>query len=115
MHRPGAMPCTNPAAMSPPCRPAKPAARDRGPADGAVRPELTRSVSAPLAAELCDLLPPQPASPSMGELRIECASLLGWTGGLVLEILDQVELAAAFTALSVRAGAQPGTPVPASA
>jgi hypothetical protein len=33
------------------------------------------------------------------ELRIECASLLGWTGGLVLGILDQVEAAAVATAL----------------
>jgi hypothetical protein len=80
-----------------------------------VRTELTRSVSAPLAAELCDLLPPQPASPSMDELRIECASLLGWTGGLVLEILDQIQLAAAVTALAARAGAEPGTLVPAAA
>lgn len=63
-----------------------------------VRMELTRSVSAPLAAELTDLLPPQPASPGLDELRVECASLLGWTGGLVQEILDQVELAAAVTA-----------------
>ncbi len=47
-----------------------------------VRTELTRSVSAPLAAELSDLLPPPPASPGMAELRVECAGLLGWVGGL---------------------------------
>ena len=80
-----------------------------------VRTELTRSVSAPIAAELSDLLPPLPASPGMDELRIECASLLGWTGGLVLEILDQVELAAAVTALAARASAEPGIPAPAAA
>ncbi len=63
-----------------------------------VRTELTRSVSGSLATELRDLLPPQPASASMDELRVECAGLLGWTGGLVMAILDQVQLAAAVTA-----------------
>ena len=80
-----------------------------------VRTELAGSVSAPLAAELSSLLPPLPASPGMDELRVECACLLGWTGGLVVAILDQVELAAAVSALAARASASPGSSAPAAA
>jgi hypothetical protein len=52
--------------------------------------ELQRSVSPTLAAELgrlvrCD------GPPTAGELRIEYASLLGWTGGLVISMLEQLE------------------------
>jgi len=75
----------------------------------AVVTELERSVSAPLADELCNLLRPQTTSPGRDELRIECASLLGWTGGLVLGILDQVEAAAVATALPTPLGPQPGS------
>ena len=86
-----------------------------------VRTELARSVSAPLAAELSDLLPSPPASPSiddspsMAELRVECAGLLGWTGGLVLQILEQLQTAAAATALAAEARTRPGGFVPAAA
>jgi Protein of unknown function (DUF2587) len=75
----------------------------------AVRTELERSVSAPLADELCTLLRPQAPCPGRDELRIECASLLGWTVGLVLGILDQVEAAAVATALPAPLAAQPGS------
>lgn len=74
----------------------------------AVRKVLDRSVSAPLAEELHHLLRPRATSPVSDELRIECASLLGWTGGLVLGILEQVEAAAVATALPIPSGAQPG-------
>ena len=80
-----------------------------------VRTELTRSVSVPLAAELSGLLPPQPASPGMDELRVECASLLGWTGGLVAEILKQVQAAAVVTALPAEADSRPVSSVPTAA
>jgi len=63
-----------------------------------IRTELERSVSAPLADELCHLIPPQATSPSADELRIECAGLLGWTGGLAVGILEQVEAAAVASA-----------------
>jgi len=71
------------------------------------RKELERSVSAPLADELCDLVPAQATSPSVDELRIECASLLGWTGGLAVGILEQMETAAVASALASAAAARP--------
>ena len=80
-----------------------------------VRTELARSVSAPLAAELSDLLPSPPAAPSMDELRVECAGLLGWTVGLVLEILEQFQAAAAVTALAAETRTRPGGFAPAAA
>jgi hypothetical protein len=60
----------------------------------AARADLEQSISAALAAELGHILSPQLASPGPDELRIECASLLGWTGGLVLDMLGQLEAAA---------------------
>jgi hypothetical protein len=47
--------------------------------------------SADLAGELHRLnrWPPGPRTPD--ELRVECVSLLGWTGGLVLAMLGQLE------------------------
>ncbi len=59
----------------------------------AVRAELERSVSPALADELRQLTN-WPADPQgLGELRVECVSLLGWTGGLVLGMLGQLEAA----------------------
>lgn len=78
-----------------------------------IRTELEHSVSAPLANELGNLLPPQPAPASIDDLRIECASLLGWTGGLAVGILEQVEAAAA-SALPGEAGIQPENSLPAT-
>jgi len=72
-----------------------------------IRTELERSVSAPLADELRNLLPPQVTSPSMDDLRIECASLLGWTEGLTAGMLEQVEAAAIASTLAGAAGARP--------
>jgi hypothetical protein len=56
--------------------------------------ELERSVSPALAGELRHLIPQgQATAPTADELRVEYASLLGWTGALVIEMLSQIELA----------------------
>ena len=56
--------------------------------------ELERSVSPALAGELRHLIPQgQAAAPTADELRVEYASLLGWTGGLVIGMLSQIEAA----------------------
>jgi Bacterial proteasome activator len=61
--------------------------------------ELERSVSPALAAELGHLIGQgQAAAPTADELRVEYASLLGWTGGLVIEMLSQIEAASAKVA-----------------
>jgi hypothetical protein len=58
-----------------------------------VRADLERSVSPALACELRQLTN-WPAGPrGLDELRVECVSLLGWTGGLVLAMLGQFEAA----------------------
>lgn len=57
----------------------------------AVRVELEQSVSADLAGELHRLVQSGQGEPGVSEMRIECASLLGWVSGLVLEMLDQLE------------------------
>jgi hypothetical protein len=63
--------------------------------------ELEQSVSPTLAAELRHLIPQgQAAAPTADELRVEYASLLGWTGGLVIEMLSQIEVASAKVARS---------------
>lgn len=72
----------------------------------AARAELERSVSGALVAELGRLLYGQMPSPGPDELRLECAGLLGWTGGLVLAMLSQLETAA-DTALSAQTAAPP--------
>ncbi len=59
----------------------------------AVRADLVRSVSPALADELRQLTN-WPAGPQgLDELRVECVSLLGWTAGLVLAMLGQLEVA----------------------
>ena len=61
--------------------------------------ELERSVSPALAGELRHLIRQgQAAAPTADELRVEYASLLGWTGGLVIEMLSQIEVASAKAA-----------------
>jgi len=56
--------------------------------------ELERSVSPELAGELRHLIRhSQAAAPTADELRVEYASLLGWTGALVIEMLSQIEVA----------------------
>jgi hypothetical protein len=59
----------------------------------AVSGELERSVSPALARELHDLLGWGEAGPEAGQLRIALSSLLGWTGGLVLSMLSELEAA----------------------
>lgn len=53
--------------------------------------ELERSVSPALAGELQQFINWGDDSLSIDELRIQCAGLLGWVGGLVLGILRQLE------------------------
>jgi hypothetical protein len=53
--------------------------------------ELERSVSPVLADELHHLIGQgRNASPTLAELRVDYASVLGWTGGLVIAMLDQL-------------------------
>jgi hypothetical protein len=53
----------------------------------AIRSEVERAVSAPLAAELRQILPPRDAALSTGALRIECAALASWVASLVVRML----------------------------
>ena len=63
--------------------------------------ELERSVSPALAGELRHLIShSQAAVPTADELRVEYASLLGWTGGLVVGMLSQIEVASEKVARS---------------
>jgi len=58
-------------------------------------------VSPALADELRHLIRKRkPATPTADELRVEYASLLGWTGGLVIQMLSQIEVASARVARS---------------
>lgn len=57
-----------------------------------VTAELKRALSPALGDELDRLVPPDGTGPAtQQELRIEYASLLGWTDGLVIGMLDQLE------------------------
>jgi hypothetical protein len=58
-----------------------------------VHAELERSVSGALADELRRLTTPSRAQMGAGELRVECASLLGWADGITLAMLGEVEAA----------------------
>jgi hypothetical protein len=67
--------------------------------------ELDRSLSPALAAELHHLAGPEPGPGlTADELRVEYATLLSWTIGLVIGILTQLEQASAKT---LRAAARP--------
>jgi hypothetical protein len=67
--------------------------------------ELDRSLSPALAAELHHLIGRKPgAELTADELRVEYATLLSWTIGLVIGILTQLEQASAKT---LRAAARP--------
>jgi Protein of unknown function (DUF2587) len=58
--------------------------------------ELEESVSPVLARELRHLIAPGKATvPTADELRVEYASLLGWIGALVVEMLGEIEVASA--------------------
>jgi hypothetical protein len=52
-----------------------------------IRHEFEQAVSPPVAAELARILPPRDAAPGPGVLRIECAALASWIGGLVTRML----------------------------
>lgn len=58
-----------------------------------VRAELERSVSPALAAELRHLTACGEVPCGRDELRVTYVALLGWTSGLVLEMLGQLEIA----------------------
>jgi hypothetical protein len=53
----------------------------------AIRREVERAVSPPLAGELRRILPPRDLAPSAGTLRIECAALASWVASLVVRML----------------------------
>jgi hypothetical protein len=72
----------------------------------AVRRELDRAVSPPMAAELRRILPPQDARPSASMVRTECAALATWVSGLVRQMLA-VSVAARAGAAGQR-GPRPG-------
>jgi len=60
----------------------------------ALAAELERSLSPALSAELQRLLrPSRPEKLTPAELRVEYAGVLGWTGGLIVAILTQLEKA----------------------
>jgi proteasome activator-like protein len=64
----------------------------------AITTELEGAVSGELAGELDRLVRRRGTAPAtVGELRIEYASLLGWVGGLVIGMLSQLEMASAGT------------------
>ena len=57
-------------------------------------------LSPALADELRRLVRPDgPAPPTSAELRLEYGSLLGWTGGLVVGMVGQLEAAGAGRAM----------------
>ena len=66
----------------------------------AAAPRLQRQLNA-LTGELRHLIRKgQAAAPTADELRVEYASLLGWTGALVIEMLSQIEVASEKVARS---------------
>jgi hypothetical protein len=66
--------------------------------------ELERSVSPALAGELCHLVGGEKAvTATADEVRMMYASLLGWTAGLVMSMLSQLDAASAKAA-----GSRPG-------
>lgn len=68
-----------------------------------VSADLGQCVSPALAGELRELLGSCEAVPGADELRIEYAMLLGWLGGLVVGMLDELDGAARHQQLSRRA------------
>jgi hypothetical protein len=71
--------------------------------------ELERSLSPALTAELQRLLGPGRAEEmTPAELRVEYAGVLGWTGGLIIAILAQLEKASAPRRATPALEAPPG-------
>lgn len=63
---------------------------------GALTAELERSLSPALASELHHIIDwDGDTEPTADELRVEYASLLAWTVGLVIELLTQIDAASA--------------------
>jgi Bacterial proteasome activator len=76
--------------------------------------ELQRSVSPALAGELDRLTRPDDTAPATtGELRIVYAALLGWTGGLVIAVLDQLQQGNLDTSAHADAASQVTMAIPA--
>ena len=72
----------------------------------ALAAELERSLSPALTAELQHLLRLSGSeAPTPGELRVEYASVLGWTSGLIVAMLSQLD--AASTRAAPRVGLKP--------
>lgn len=81
----------------------------------ALAAELQRSLSPELTAELRRLLSVSGSEGSEGsegltpaELRVEYAGLQGWTGGLVIAVLGQLEKASAHRSSAPRLEPPPG-------
>jgi hypothetical protein len=65
----------------------------------AIVAELETSLSPALAGELHRLIGPEKGTElSADELRVEYATLLAWTGSLLVEVLSQIDAAGARTA-----------------
>jgi hypothetical protein len=63
---------------------------------GALTAELERSLSPALASELHHIIDwDGDTEPTADELRVEYASVLAWTVGLVIELLTQIDAASA--------------------
>jgi Bacterial proteasome activator len=61
---------------------------------GTLTAELERSLSPALASELHHIIDrDEDTEPTADELRVEYASLLAWTVGLVIELLTQIDAA----------------------
>jgi hypothetical protein len=77
----------------------------------AITLQLEGAVSGELAGELDRLVRRrETAPPTVGELRIEYASLLGWVAGLVVSMLSELELASAGTGTGTGGPARPPQP-----
>jgi hypothetical protein len=68
----------------------------------AVETDIERAVSPALAAELRRVLGTRPPGADAASVRIEYAALLGWLGGLVIEMLGQLEAAAQARRVTAR-------------
>ena len=75
--------------------------------------ELQRSVSPALADELDRLTRQEDTAPAtIGELRIAYATLLGWTGGLTVAMLDQLQQGNVDTSAHAGAASQVNMAIP---
>jgi len=70
-----------------------------------VQADVERAVSPALAAELRHVLGARPPSTDAASVRIEYAALLGWLGGLVIEMFSQLEAEAQAHPVTARRSA----------